>query len=120
MQVLLRMDSVQHELQMTDDQKKQQDEVFQKARQKIQQSRRNLESQAEFMKARDAVLQEVEAAFLATFKPAQRERLDQIQLQAQGPMAFVRAESAPGLRRPSAGQETQSLERSNRSYPEDR
>jgi hypothetical protein len=46
----------------------------------------------DFQAVRDAIFQQTRAAIQATLKPGQRERLDQIQLRAQGPIAFDRPE----------------------------
>lgn len=90
MRVLLSMESVQQELQLTEDQKKEQEAIFVSARQKLQQARRDVKNQTDFLQSRDAILKQISEPYLAIFKPAQRQRLDQIQLQAQGPLAFVR------------------------------
>jgi hypothetical protein len=94
--VLLSMEPVQQELKLSDDQKKEQETIAQGRFQKIRQARAANKEAAKFIAARDAIFKETEAAYLATFKPEQRERLDQIQLQAQGPIAFVRDDRSPG------------------------
>ena len=48
------------------------------------------------MEARDAIFEEAAAAERAILTPEQRERLDQIQLQAQGPLAFSLGGDDPG------------------------
>ena len=93
LRVLIRMESVQKELKMTDAQKKEQEAILQRTMQKIQQARRENKDQAKFFAAREAIFKEVEAAAKAKAKPEQYERLDQIQLQAQGPLAFNRGDS---------------------------
>jgi hypothetical protein len=93
--VLLRMESVQNELKMTDAQKKEQEAIFQRPMQKLQQTRRENNDRAKLMEVRDAIFKEVETATRANLSPEQYRRLDQIQLQAQGPLAFDRGESSP-------------------------
>jgi len=88
--VLLEMESVQKELKMTDAQKKEEVAIRERQMQKIQQARRDTKDIAKFRTARDAIFNEYEAAIQANVKPEQRQRLDQIQLQAQGPLAFAR------------------------------
>ncbi len=93
--VLLSMDAVQQELKITDAQKKEQAAIEGRQSSRIQQARRENKDRAKFLAARKAILNEIAAAFQATMKPEQRERLDQIQLQAQGPLAFARPEFEP-------------------------
>ncbi len=55
-----------------------------------------IKDRAKFREARDAIFEEAAAAERAILTPAQRERLDQIQLQAQGPLAFSLGGDEPG------------------------
>jgi hypothetical protein len=89
-EVLLGFEAVQDELKITDAQKKEQTAIEQADRQKFLKARREAKDLAKFRETRDALYKESEAATLATLKPEQRERLDQIQIQAQGPLAFDR------------------------------
>ncbi len=89
-QVLLRMPAVEQELKITDAQKKEQAAIQERRFQKMQQARRENRDRDKFLAARDAIFNETAAAILANLKPEQRDRLDQIQLQAQGPFAFTR------------------------------
>ena len=84
---------------MTDDQKKEQNAILRRQRremqQRIQQARRANKEREKFQAARDAIVKEFAAAIRANLKPEQWERLDQIQLQAQGSFAFTRRDSGP-------------------------
>ena len=93
--VLLQMESVQREIKLSDEQKKEGEAIREHVFQKIQQARQNSKGGAAFQEAREAALQEVEKAVWEILKPEQVERLDQIQLQAQGPLAFVRSKGQP-------------------------
>jgi hypothetical protein len=101
-QVLARAQAVQDELKMTDAQKKEIAAIDERTGQKVQQARREAKDRSKFLATRDALFKEADSAWLAIFKPEQRARLDQIQLQAQGPLAFARDE-APGMTAPYAG-----------------
>jgi hypothetical protein len=97
-QVLLQMPAVQRELKITEAQKKEQAEIEERRFQKIQQARTEIKDRAKFLAARTAIFNETAAAQLANLRPEQHERLAQIQLQAQGPLAFLlreRNESSP-------------------------
>jgi len=93
--VLLGSESVQKELKMTDTQKKEQEAIWERQVQKIRQARRDIKDIAKFRAARDSIFSETDAAIQANLKPEQRERLDQVQLQAQGPLAFARSDFGP-------------------------
>jgi hypothetical protein len=95
MRVLLGSESVQRELKLSDEQQKAQEAVLQRATRKMQQARPNPKDRAAFVAARNAALKDVREAFLEAMTPAQRERLDQIQLQAQGPLAFTMTDPGP-------------------------
>jgi hypothetical protein len=58
--------------------------------------RAEIKDRAKFWAARDTIFNEIAAGQLAILKPEQRERLDQIQLQAQGPLAFSLPERVDG------------------------
>jgi len=92
---LLGMEPVQKELKVTDAQKNEEKAIWKRHVQKIQQARRDTKDIAKFRAARDAIFDETEAAIQANLKPEQRERLDQIQIQAQGPLAFARPDLGP-------------------------
>ncbi len=92
---LLEMNAVQQELKMTDAQKKEQAAIRERESPKIQQARLNNRDRAKFLAARNAIFNETAAAIQANLKPEQRQRLDQIQLQAQGPLAFARPDFGP-------------------------
>jgi hypothetical protein len=95
-EVLLGNPAVQDELKITEAQKTATAGKVQALRQKIQKARRENTDRAKFLEARNSVLKEIEAALRENLEPKQRERLDQIQLQSQGPLAFDRA-SRPAL-----------------------
>jgi hypothetical protein len=95
-EVLLGNPAVQAELKITEAQNKASFEKVQHLREKIQKARRELTEPAKFAEARDSIFKEIEAAQRENLEPKQRERLDQIQLQSQGPLAFNRA-SIPAL-----------------------
>jgi hypothetical protein len=86
--MLIGMERIQEELKMTDAQKKEHEAILERRFQKVQQARRDNKDVAKFVEARNAIFNESEAAMQANLKPEQRERLDQIQLQAHGPLAF--------------------------------
>jgi len=88
-QVLLRLPAVQKELNITADQKKDQAEIQERRSERIQQARKEIKDRTKFVAARDAIFNESTAAQMAKLKPEQRERLVQIQLQGQGPLAFT-------------------------------
>jgi hypothetical protein len=87
-QVLLNMPSVQRELKLTPAQIKEKEAITQRAMEKTQQARRETKNTALFREQARKIMEEAVAAGKATFTPEQIERLDQIQLQAQGPLAF--------------------------------
>ena len=84
---------------MTDAQKKEQNAILRRQRremqQRIQQARCANKEREKFQAARDAIVKEFAAAIRGNLKPEQWERLDQIQLQAQGSFAFTRRDSGP-------------------------
>ena len=63
--------------------------------QKMQQARRENKDRQKLQAALADASREARTAIQAVFKPEQWERLDQIQLQAQGPLAFARPENGP-------------------------
>jgi hypothetical protein len=95
-EVLLGNPAVAAELKITEAQNKARDEKVQRLREKIQKARREITETAKFVEARDSIFKEIEAATLENLTPQQRQRLEQIQLQSQGPLAFNRA-SIPAL-----------------------
>ena len=98
-EVLLDMEPVQQELKMTDAQKKEQEAILRRQRremqQKIQQARREQGPRRSSRPPGTPSSRRSPAAIRATLKPEQWERLDQIQLQAQGSLAFTRRDSGP-------------------------
>jgi hypothetical protein len=88
--VLLGMEVVKNELKMTDAQKKEMGAIEQRESAKLREARRDIPDRAKFLAARDAIFKEATDAIEANLKPEQLARLDQIQLQAQGPIAFHR------------------------------
>ncbi len=98
-EVLLEQEPVQEELKMTDAQRKEMPAVLTRQRQELR--KRILESRktrAEVQKDqanRTEVFNKAQAEIRGLFRPEQWERLGQIQLQAQGPHAFVRGDNGP-------------------------
>ncbi len=95
-QVLLGNPAVQAELKITEAQNQANDEKVQHLREKIQKARREIANTAKFVEARNNIFKEIEAAILESLTPQQCQRLEQIQLQSQGPLAFNRG-SIPAL-----------------------
>jgi hypothetical protein len=97
--VLLSLEPVQQELKMTDAQKTEQTSIIarqqREMQKKMQQARRDNKEREKFQAAQAAIGREFQAAIRGAFQPEQWERLDQIQLQAQGPLAFARPEGGP-------------------------
>ncbi len=87
-EALLRFSAVQDELKITPAQRKEQDGIQKRGLERFQQARAEMKDRAKFVAARTAIFNEITKARLANLKPEQRERLAQIQLQAQGPLAF--------------------------------
>jgi len=87
---LLRMEPIQVELKMTDAQKEvsTSPKLFEPFQEKIQ-AARGVEDPEKRMAAMQVIQQEIQAAVMEVLEPGQRERLDQIQLQLQGPEAFL-------------------------------
>jgi hypothetical protein len=95
-EILLANPAVQAELKITQAQQTATSEKVLRLRQQIQKARREITDAAKFAAARDRIFKEIEVATLESLDPKQLKRLDQIQLQSQGPLAFDRA-NAPAL-----------------------
>jgi Skp family chaperone for outer membrane proteins len=97
--VLLDMEPVQQELKLTEAQKKEQGAIItrqqREMQKKMQQARRDTKEREKIQEAQAAIAKEFQAAIRTAFQPEQWERLDQIQLQAQGSLAFARPENGP-------------------------
>ena len=89
-QVLLGIPVVQEELKLTEAQKKEMEARSIAQSEKLQKARGEITDREKFLAARDAIFKEIQAAILENLEPEQRDRLDQIQLQSQGPLAFNR------------------------------
>jgi hypothetical protein len=92
----LNLEPVQQELKMTDAQQKEHAAIEQRHDAKLRQLRQALRDNrdaAKFEAARDTIFKETVAAIEANLKPEQRQRLDQIRIQAMGPVAFPRPRS---------------------------
>lgn len=87
-ETLLRMKPVQEELKLTEQQIEKHAAILGSRRDRVQRARRENDDNAKFIAAGDAILKEDDAAIHANLTPEQRSRLSQIQLQAQGPLAF--------------------------------
>ena len=55
---------------------------------KVQRAREEYEDSEIFQAARNSILDDLESATQDALEPGQRERLEQIRLQVQGPLAF--------------------------------
>lgn len=91
----LEMESVQEALKISDAQKKELQAITRRRVEEIQKARRENKDLAQFQTARVAIFQKMAVATLASLTSGQRERLEQIRLQALGPFAFAKA--SPGL-----------------------
>ncbi len=94
--VLLERETVQEELKMNDVQKKERAAISEKYRQKLEQARRGFRDLGKLMDLQNDFMKEEDAETTALLEPGQRERLDQILFQAQGPLAFARPDLADG------------------------
>lgn len=94
---LLADGAIQKELGLTDDQKKEQDKLVAERLQKLPRLNQGPAGQdrAAFFRAQTAVYKEFEIRIEQTLTPAQRTRLEQLQLQLEGPVAFNRPEQGP-------------------------
>jgi hypothetical protein len=97
LKVLLEMESVQRELSFTDAQRIEQQAIARRRNQNLQKARRDIKDRAKLRAAVDAIVAESRAATLANLSAHQRERLGQIQIQAQGPFAFARPDGPETL-----------------------
>jgi hypothetical protein len=86
---LLGMEPIQQELNLTDAQRKEQAAILERRSRRSLEVRRAIADNAKFWAAVAPIFKEVEAAILANLTPQQRERLDQIELQVDGPLAFT-------------------------------
>ena len=86
--MLLRMEAMQEALALSSMQKEQQATVLRRLDEKVQ-AARNSNERIDVHTAIIAAREDAEASFVEHLTPAQRTRLDQIQLQLQGPMAFT-------------------------------
>jgi hypothetical protein len=90
-QVLVGIPAVQEELKLTVAQKKGMEDSSNRQSAKLQKARREVTDREKFLAARESIVRETQAAILENLEPRQRDRLDQIQLQSQGPLAFNRS-----------------------------
>jgi hypothetical protein len=88
--VLLGVPVVQEELKLTGAQKRGMDETRTRLLAKAKEAIRGITDREKMQATREAVFKELMPAILANLEPGQRDRLDQIQLQSQGPFAFSR------------------------------
>ena len=89
---ILRMDAVQQELKLTEAQKKRRTAIVQQSTESMQKAREDYDNGEILDAARNAILADEGTALQESLEPEQRDRLDQIQIQAQGPLAFERRE----------------------------
>lgn len=90
--LLVRIDAVQQELRLTEAQKKRQTAIVERHFETMRKARQEYDNQEIFDAARNAIAADEVAALQENLEPEQRDRLDQIQIQAQGPLAFERRE----------------------------
>ena len=83
------MEAVQQELKLTDAQKKEFEAIEERQCTRMRKDGRDTRDRTKMMAARQAINKEAIAEVRANLQPEQWERLDQIQLQAQGPLAFA-------------------------------
>ena len=86
---LLEMESVQQELAMSEAEKKEQNAIMLRFAQQLREARHETRDRTKFREARVAVGKAQEAAAMANLTTGQRERIEQIHLQAEGPFAFA-------------------------------
>ena len=87
-QVLLGLTAVRKELQLTPVQQKAIEDTIRAYSVKLRQARRESPDRNKLLAAGDAIVDECQAAVRKIVPQPQLDRLDQIQLQAQGPFAF--------------------------------
>ncbi len=96
---ILEQEAVQQELKLTDAQKKEFRSAIQKQRQELRRRMTEARKQGGGAEKAQAALADVykdaARAIRKVFQPEQWERLGQIQLQAQGPLAFTRPNNGP-------------------------
>lgn len=90
-QVLLGIPAVQDELKLTEGQKKANQDTVNRHFERMQKALREATDREKMEAAREAQLRAIAAALVENLEPWQRDRLDQIQIQAQGPLAFHRS-----------------------------
>jgi hypothetical protein len=86
--ILVPMVKVQQELKLTEAQKQRHTSLMEQHRARVQKAREDYADIEIFRAARNAIDDDWESAIQQALQPAQRERLEQIQLQMQGPLAF--------------------------------
>jgi hypothetical protein len=95
-ELLLSLEPVQRELKLSEEQIARQSSILEGRLERLQRARRENREPEKLLAARDALFKEVDAAIRANLTPEQLTRLEEIQFQAQGPLAFARP--AGGLR----------------------
>ena len=91
---LVQMPAIHDELKVTAAQKKAIENAVTEYRTKFSKARGENSDPQKFAAARDKLFREIQAALPRHLEPDQRDRLDQIQLQIQGPLAFAVPEQA--------------------------
>jgi hypothetical protein len=97
-ETILRIDAGQQELKLTDAQKKQQSTIIADRTESMRKAREEYDNSEILDAARNAIFADADAALEGTLEPKQRNRLDQVVLQVQGPLAFERREVRRRLR----------------------
>lgn len=88
--LFLQLEPVQQELKLTKEQIATQASILQARPEKLRRARSENPDREKFITARERIFNEDEAAAHANLTAEQRTRLQQIQLQSQGPLAFTR------------------------------
>ena len=96
--MLVTLEAVQGEIKLTDAQKKQQNKILERPGQNSE-STPDRKSVQPFQSSRDAIWREIETAVDQSLVKSQRDRLHQIQLQAQ------KGQSLRAARRPEAARD---------------
>jgi hypothetical protein len=89
---ILRIDAVRKELKLTPTQTERQSAIVQHGTESMRQARAEYDNPEILAAARNAILRDEQTALEESLEPEQRDRLDQIVLRVQGPLAFERRE----------------------------
>jgi hypothetical protein len=96
--VLVGLEEVQREIKLSDLQRNRLNALDEQSRQQTQNARSKYVDREIFQAALDGIRADHESVILKALQPTQRDRLQQIQLQVLGPLAFERRELRRALR----------------------